>query len=409
MRDKAKLCVLLGYIAVMGLVWLLREPILALLDRSALESAVLKLIFPALSILGLAGLLRIFGGSLGCKLLHNNFERVGFVSSAGETPQLIAKCRDKENPKLTINKFETASIPLKEWEDKRHKVASAMNAHIEKIIECESKRRINVYAVSAKTNLPTKLMWNDSYLSQSDTIFILGESLTGTVRMDVSKTNNILLGGSTGGGKTNLLQLLVYQAIRKGWQVVVGDLKGGCDFSEFQCKVLSHIGEVQYHLGTLVAELDERKEKVRSAGVTDIDEYNQRAGDKLERILFACDEVAELLDKTGRDKSSKEIISIIEGYLATLARQGRAFGIHLFLATQRPDANVLPGQIRNNIDYRVCGRAESVLSQIVLDSSIANEIPKDIPGRFVNHEAVVFQAYWFNARKAFDDLERGQT
>ena len=83
-----------------------------------------------------------------------------------------------------------------------------------------------------------------------------------------------------------------------------------------------------------------------------------------------------------------------------LARQGRAFGLHLFLATQRPDANLIPRQIRSNIDCKVCGRADSVLSSIIIDSTAAADlIPKDAQGRFVLNDggettaATVFQGY----------------
>ena len=115
------------------------------------------------------------------------------------------------------------------------------------------------------------------------------------------------------------------------------------------------------------------------------------------RIIFACDEVAELLDKTGLSKEDKDLISKIENKLAIIARQGRAFGIHLILATQRPDANILPGQIRNNIDFRVCGRADTVLSQIILDNTkAADEIPKHTQGRFITHDGKVFQGYMYD-------------
>ena len=86
----------------------------------------------------------------------------------------------------------------------------------------------------------------------------------------------------------------------------------------------------------------------------------------MQRIVFACDEVAELLDKTGADKSRKELLAQIEARLALIARQGRAFGIHLILATQRPDANILPGQIKNNMNIRICGRADTTLSTIII-------------------------------------------
>lgn len=56
----------------------------------------------------------------------------------------------------------------------------------------------------------------------------------------------------------------------------------------------------------------------------------------------------------------------IESKLETIARMGRSFGIHLILSTQRPDAVILSGQIRNDLDRRVCGRADNNLSQIIL-------------------------------------------
>lgn len=60
------------------------------------------------------------------------------------------------------------------------------------------------------------------------------------------------------------------------------------------------------------------------------------------RIIIGCDEVAEIIDKTGRDKEEKELIEEIIRYLSKIARQGRAMGIHLIMAPQRPDAQVCP-------------------------------------------------------------------
>ena len=88
-------------------------------------------------------------------------------------------------------------------------------------------------------------------------------------------------------------------------------------------------------------------------------------------------------------------IDTIIGYLSTIARQGRAVGIHLILSMQRPDASILPGQIKNNIDCRICGRADGVLSQIFLDSTEASDaIPKDAQGRFLMADGTVFQGFW---------------
>ena len=104
-----------------------------------------------------------------------------------------------------------------------------------------------------------------------------------------------------------------------------------------------------------------------------------------------------MLDKTGLTKEQKEIVVKIEGLLSTIARQGRAFGIHLILATQRPDSTILTGQLKNNINYRICGRADNVLSMIILDNTdAADQIPEDAQGRFLLHDGTMFQAYWFD-------------
>ena len=59
----------------------------------------------------------------------------------------------------------------------------------------------------------------------------------------------------------------------------------------------------------------------------------------------------EMLDRTGR-KDYKPKIDKVTKMLPKIERFGRAYGIRLILATQRPDANVIPGQIKNNMTYR---------------------------------------------------------
>ena len=126
--------------------------------------------------------------------------------------------------------------------------------------------------------------------------------------------------------------------------------------------------------------------------IKNIEEYNSfKSTETLPHIVVATDEVAEMLDRTGR-KDDKAKIDKVTEMLSTIARIGRAYGIHLILATQRPDANVIPGQIKNNLTYRACGHADKTLSQIVIDSTDASEIPADFPGRFITDTGVEFQA-----------------
>lgn len=145
-----------------------------------------------------------------------------------------------------------------------------------------------------------------------------------------------------------------------------------------------------------MAVLESRKRQLAETGCPNLDAYNEATGESLPWLIFACDEVAEVLDRTGRSKEDKERLGQIENKLSTIARLRRAFGLHLILSTQRPDAAILPGQIKNDLDFRVCGRADNVLSQIILDNtSGAEQIPKDTRGRFITGDRTAFQAYWF--------------
>ena len=282
-------------------------------------------------------------------------------------------------------------------------IEAALDVSIVKIIYGKSKSRVLVYAVPAQTRLPELLRWSDAYLSPDSFVLTLGESFTGPVTVNLAHIPHILLGGSTGSGKSVLLKLLLMQSLRKGAEVYIADFKGGVDFPKVwrqRCHMAFTEQDLLYILGQLVAVLEYRKGRLAETGCPDLDAYNEATGDNLPRLVFACDKVAEVLDKTGRSKEDKELLAQIENRLSTIARLGRAFGIHLILATQRPDANIIPGQIKNNMDFRVCGRADSVLSQIILDNtSAAEQIPKDARGRFITGDGTVFQGYLFDEER----------
>lgn len=249
------------------------------------------------------------------------------------------------------------------------------------------------------------IYWQDSCFSEDSFILALGESITGVETVDLTKVPHILLGGSSGSGKSVLLKLLLMQCAKKGSEVYIADFKGGVDFSpawHSKCQMCFDEIELLALLTGLTQKLEQRKVLFRAAVCSNLDEYNITTNNKEKRVIFACDEIAELLDKTGLPKEKKELVLQIESQLSIIARQGRAFGIHLILATQRPSADILSGQIRNNIDCRICGRADTVLSQIILDSSVAAElIPKNAQGRFITNTGVVFQSYLFDENKMF--------
>ena len=347
-------------------------------------------------IVGGSMFLVLLGTPAGAGKIHDDLWRIGLINHAGETPLLIRKYTEKNE---TIMEFEPCGIPLKEWQDKKERIETALNIHILKIVHGKNRKRILLYTVSGEHDLPDILHWKDDELSKKDFELVLGQSFGGKVKVNLTKVPHILLGGSTGSGKSVLLKLLLMQCVKKGSEVYIADFKGGVDFSSAwhrNCKIITEEAELLDVLTMIVEELESRKVLFRENGCANLTEYEKYHKNDAKRYIFACDEVAEVLDKTGLSKEQKELVTKIESKLSVIARQGRAFGIHLILATQRPDANILSGQIRNNIDYRVCGRADNVLSQIILDNTdAADKIPKDAQGLFVNHDGTVFRTYLF--------------
>ena len=337
---------------------------------------------------------------LGRKWTEESLKSIGLINKAGMAPTLIRKKTDVENSNVTVWTFRNNSIPLKTWEDKRAEIETALGVTIARMTYGKGNQRVILYTILAESALPDLLPWQDNYLSSKSFVLTLGQSYTGPVSVNLADIPHILIGGSTGSGKSVLLKVLILQSLEKGARVAIADFKGGVDFPPAwrgRCSMCCDEKHLLALLDAYITELEARKEEFSRKGQPNLDAYNRVNGVNLQRFILACDEIAEVLDKTGLSKDGKELVAQIESRLSVIARQGRAFGIHLILATQRPDANILSGQIRNNINCRVCGRADNVLSQIILDNTnAADQIPKDAKGRFLLHDGTVFQGYWLD-------------
>lgn len=217
-----------------------------------------------------------------------------------------------------------------------------------------------------------------------------------------------IVAGATGGGKTALLRCIVHQAIMKKYNVNVMDFKRGGDFASLEqerqkyCDLENGYGkflvsdprDANNLLSSLIVEVSGRMQRFKESGVSNIYEYNALGKDRINPWLVVIDEAAELLDVKTSDKAAKELYAEINQSLRTLARTSRAAGVHLLLGFIRPDANVLDGQIKNNLLWRVCGYfTDPAASRIVLDNDKATELPPEIKGRFIIGEEEV-QTYY---------------
>lgn len=128
--------------------------------------------------------------------------------------------------------------------------------------------------------------------------------------------------------------------------------------------------------------------------VQNIDELNlarKARGEKpLQRIMIVIDEVAELLDRSGgksdEAKEQDEIRDEISAIFESIARLGRAMGVHMIYATQRNDAKLISGQVRNNTGARVAvGRLTPEGSRMALENELATGLP-GLPGRGIFYD-----------------------
>ena len=344
--------------------------------------------------------IRLLSIPISRRRVEEALQSIGFVNRADMAPTLISRRIDKNNPRIAIWRFRANGIPLIIWEERKAEIETALGINIISICYHGGNQYILLRSVSSAGALPESIEWDRHYLSSREFELTLGIGYSGPVVANLADIPHVLIGGATGSGKSVLLKCLLLQALEKGAIVSIADFKGGVDFSSFwqnRCKMCFDILSLDTILDDYTHQLTERKSLFSQADAANLEMYNRSTGASLPRLILACDEIAEVLDKTGMTKQQKELIAQVEGKLSLIARQGRAFGVHLILATQRPDASILAGQIRNNINLRICGRADNVLAQIILDSTdAAKEIPKDGKGRFILHDGTIFQGFWLD-------------
>lgn len=399
--NPAKTVILASLMFSFLMVWQNRNRVIYAMTAGYVIDPIYKLIELTLLvgfIVSVVLLLLFFGRPIGGFLMENNLRRIGLINSANEVPRLIKTSRKNNETKTELLEFETYGIPLTTWKMKEPELEATLNINISEIRKGKDNRRIIIEYAPGGCQLPSRINWDSEYLSDDDFKVAIGIDLNGVVYWDLAMIPHGLIGGSTGSGKTMLMKSLLDQCIVKGAEVCIADFKGGVDFNwnwELRAKVITEKVKWIKCLNDLVSTLEERQKAFKLINAQDIISYNNISHEKLPRVIMACDEIAAALDKTGASTEDKKLICEIEIQLAQIARLGRAFGIHLILGTQRPDATILAGQIRSNIDFRICGRADDILSKIILDNTMASEvIPKSSRGRFLTGDGVAIQGYY---------------
>jgi S-DNA-T family DNA segregation ATPase FtsK/SpoIIIE len=215
---------------------------------------------------------------------------------------------------------------------------------------------------------------------------LLGSSAEGPVSIDLVRDGpHALIGGTTGAGKSELLQTLVTSlalAHRPDTlNFVLIDYKGGSAFTD--CARLPHVlgvvTDLDVHLTSraltsLEAELKRREHLLAAVGAKDLDDYlrvSRPGAPPLGRLVLVVDEFKMLAD---------DLPDFVAG-LVRLAAIGRSLGVHLVLATQRP-AGIISADMRANISLRIALRVrDRADSDDVIESPEAAAISDRTPGR----------------------------
>lgn len=209
----------------------------------------------------------------------------------------------------------------------------------------------------------------------------LGRDVTGRYIVgDLAKMPHLLIAGSTGSGKSVCLNGLISTFLLKlqpsDLKMVMVDPKmvemaGYTGVPHLQCPVITEMDKVVPILRLCVKEMERRYSLFTRLSVRNLDGYKMRREEEpeLENLPFLVvivDELADLMMVAPAE---------VETLLVRLAQKGRACGIHLIIATQRPSADVITGLLKANIAARIAFMVTSQLeSRVVLESMGAEKL-----------------------------------
>ncbi len=206
---------------------------------------------------------------------------------------------------------------------------------------------------------------------------------------DLTKMPHLLIAGTTGSGKSVCLNSVILSLLMTKRpdhvKLILIDPKM-VELNQFKevphlmCPIVTDMLRAEKILAWAVTKMDERYEMLAEARVKNIDGYNAlgaaelyarlNPASEMEKaripthvpfIVILIDELADLMMTSAKE---------VEHHLSRLAQKSRAVGIHIIVATQRPEAKVVTGLIKSNLPSRICFRVASRMdSRIVLDQN----------------------------------------
>lgn len=309
------------------------------------------------------------------------FMQTGLSNSAGEYPIFFKKVQLDEFRSRFY--FYSKGIGLSEFVAKGERIESNFHMAIESIKEGKNK---GIVLITFSTqHFPEKVSY-ETLRSQKvlpPESMYLGQSTDGIYTQEVADLPHMLIAGTTGSGKSVFFKQALLGLLESSphLQMYLIDLKGGLEMIDFiaapNVKVIKSIDQAVNLLRYVELEMKGRFKYLESSGRKQIIPVR----DKKDRIIVAVDEASVLY--MNRDKYDPDNEAAIEArrLADSISKLSRAASIHLLLATQKLDRQVIPTSVSENISGRMAFRANSLQgSLIVLGSKEAMELP-DIPGR----------------------------
>ncbi len=211
--------------------------------------------------------------------------------------------------------------------------------------------------------------------------FAVGKDIGGNpVVGDIGKLTHLLIAGTTGSGKSvcmnSLILSLLYKSSPEEVRLIMVDPKMielGV-YNGIPHLLIPVVTDPKKAAGALqwaVMEMLRRYRLIADSGTRDLDSYNRYAErtegvQTMPRLVILVDELADLMLVAAKD---------VEESICRIAQMGRAAGIHMVIATQRPSADVITGLMKANIPSRIAFAVDSALnSRIILDASGAEKL-----------------------------------
>ena len=217
--------------------------------------------------------------------------------------------------------------------------------------------------------------------AKSKSSFAVGKDIGGTCIVgNIAKLPHMLIAGTTGSGKSvcmnSIIISLLYKASPDDVKLIMVDPKMvelGI-YNGIPHLLIPVVTDPKKAAGSLqwaVTEMMRRYKAMSDAGVRDLESYNsiveaEGVGTKLPQIVVIIDELADLMLVAAKE---------VEESICRIAQMGRASGIHLIIATQRPSADVITGLMKANIPSRIAFAVASAMeSRIILDTQGAEKL-----------------------------------